>query len=263
MGRINSRSKGIRGERDVIDLLQPIVTKCTLLLSSSNNSTNCANIRLQRNTMQADGGGAKGNADIAGLDWLSLEVKNCATLQVEEWWKQCETACRNNHKQQEAVLIYKAGRGKWRVRMKGIIGFSVTETRCACDIALSDFLLWFEKRVMEWLAETPDLKRGSPRPANPSPTKAPNVATKPNPLPLPTVAISQPHDGTQGYGYSEPESEIPPAPASPVADMSLAEQMRAAVAWAKGKGYPIPKAGSVERADMFNYWLQLALNGEA
>jgi hypothetical protein len=111
MAQINSRKKGQRGEREVIELLQPIVDKVCQLTSHPR-------IVLERNLMQASLGGF----DITGLDWFGIEVKNCATLSLDKWWEQtCAQARAHAHKRRnlkcEPVLFYKIPRRAWRVML--------------------------------------------------------------------------------------------------------------------------------------------------
>ena len=106
--KINSRSKGIRGERLVIDWLQPIVDATVAKLGATP-------VLLQRNTIQSDVGGV----DIVGLDWLAPEVKNCAKdtpAMVEGWWAQAKGQAADG---QVPVLFYKTGRRPFRIRMEG------------------------------------------------------------------------------------------------------------------------------------------------
>lgn len=159
MKRINSRSKGIRGERDVIDRLQPIVDKCY---------ANCGKQApvLQRNTLQYDSGGS----DIAGLEFLAIEIKNCATLAPDVWWIQCQLQAHKNHRNQTPILIYKAVRGKFRVRAYGMIGsWSGTNFDCIVEISWEEFLVWFERRLLNEIQQDLFLKSSKPaKPAKPN-----------------------------------------------------------------------------------------------
>lgn len=77
MGGAMSRNKGQRGEREVIKLLQPTVTRCYMEKGLDVPS-------LERNLMQSRAGGF----DIVGLEWMALEVKRQEVLNVNLWWKQ-------------------------------------------------------------------------------------------------------------------------------------------------------------------------------
>ena len=72
-----SREKGKRAEREVVKLLQPVVTK---VYQEAGKEIPL----LERNLMQSH----KGGHDIVGLEWMALEVKHHETLQISQWWEQ-------------------------------------------------------------------------------------------------------------------------------------------------------------------------------
>ena len=130
--KINCRDKGIRGERLVIDWLQPIVDATVAKLGASP-------VLLQRNTLQSDVGGI----DIVGLRWLAPEVKNCAKdtpAMVEGWWQQ---ACDQAEDGQTPVLFYKVGRRPFRVRMEGGWGEGMVWNCGPVEINPTQFEAWF------------------------------------------------------------------------------------------------------------------------
>lgn len=114
MSGLLSRRKGAGAEREVVALLQPALERVYQQLAYDWPvlAPYLADVpRLQRNAMQADGGGA----DIAGLEWLALEVKCQEKLAVPTWWKQC---LRQAKRHQTPVLVYKRNGAAWRVRMQ-------------------------------------------------------------------------------------------------------------------------------------------------
>lgn len=125
---INSRDKGKRAERQVIDLLQPVVNE----VYEAHGLTPPV---LQRNTLQCDSGGC----DIAGLKWVAIEVKHQKVLYVAAWWAQaCEQADRLKA---WPVLLYRQNHGRWH---------AVTQMHCAdthrdykVTLDMEDFLVWF------------------------------------------------------------------------------------------------------------------------
>ena len=138
MGKINSRQKGIRGERQVIDMLQPIID------STINKNRDPRNkVVLQRNTLQSDSGGY----DIVGIPWIAFEVKNCESGNVSDWWQQCWNQATAD---QTAVLLYKRNRTQFRVRMKGCVGDGWVRVEACVDISLNAFLKWFEASMKAW-----------------------------------------------------------------------------------------------------------------
>jgi hypothetical protein len=136
MGRAQ-RQKGVRGEREVIVMLQPVVDEV------------CAEVgvpapRLQRTgTMQADGGGS----DIAGLPWLAMEVKNCATLRVGDWWVQTLRQCGQH---QTPALAYKVGR-QWFVMCYTTMHAHGQQMTVPAIVEWFDWLPWFRARLVQEL----------------------------------------------------------------------------------------------------------------
>ena len=74
MAGLMSRNKGKRGEREVVKLLQPVVNEVY-------ESLGLEPPLLERNLMQSH----KGGCDLAGLDWLALEVKYQEQQQMTSW----------------------------------------------------------------------------------------------------------------------------------------------------------------------------------
>lgn len=139
MGGKMSRDKGKRAERQVIELLQPVVNEVFQTCGKEPPV-------LKRNTLQSDGGGS----DIAGLPWLAIEVKHHETLNVSAWWAQTLRQCSAT---QDPVLIYRSNRTTWRVRMFGWCGEFTCGHRAAVDIHAEDFLRWFRNRLVQRLEE--------------------------------------------------------------------------------------------------------------
>lgn len=91
---VNSRSKGQRGEREFLGLLSELLG---------------LDEKLNRNLSQTREGGA----DCIQLPGVAIEVKNCATITLPQWWKQAvEQADRLNC---VPVLAYKVARKGWYV----------------------------------------------------------------------------------------------------------------------------------------------------
>jgi hypothetical protein len=131
-----SRDKGARGEREIIDLLQPIVdTEYTFAGKEPP--------QLKRtSSTQADGGGC----DITGIDWLALEVKRCETLQVEQWWRQCLAQAKLG---QMPVLVYRQNGRQWRARL-------YLQTLATCivvlaELSFADFCTYFAATLRFYL----------------------------------------------------------------------------------------------------------------
>jgi len=133
-----SRDKGARGEREIIDLLQPIV-------DAVYKAAGREPPQLKRtSSMQADGGGC----DVHGIEWLALEVKRCETLQLETWWRQCLSQTRPD---QLPALCYRQNHGQWRVRMLFYPSVVALTTPITVDMSMSDFCIYFAALLRYWL----------------------------------------------------------------------------------------------------------------
>lgn len=146
MGGLMSRNKGKRGEREVIDELQPIIDSVYSELRDKYKIDVGDTPVLQRNTLQSD----KGGEDIAGLAWMALEVKYQEKEQLGKWWEQ---TVRQAGKKKIAVLVHRANRQSWRVRMRGAL--LVGPSNCGmepipivADFTLDEFLIYFERKTM-------------------------------------------------------------------------------------------------------------------
>lgn len=140
------RNKGARGERQIIEWLQPI---CDEIYEAGGITP----IILQRNSLQSDRGGS----DITGLDWLALEVKNCenqALGSIEKWWEQAKEQAELwptiRGRPRMPVLAYKGNHRPFRLRMPG----ACFDLACPdawiyspVDISMEDFERYFRSRL--------------------------------------------------------------------------------------------------------------------
>ena len=85
-----SRTKGNRGEREVVGLIRDLL-----------------GLDASRRVRQHDG-----DSDVLGVPGWAIEVKNCADLRLAEWWRQ---ACQQATGQDVPALWYKLPRKGWRV----------------------------------------------------------------------------------------------------------------------------------------------------
>lgn len=130
-------SKGKRGEREVVKLLQPIVDKVF-------GDRGLEIPKMFRNQNQS----ALGGYDIDGIDWLALEVKRQENLSINSWWKQ---AVRQASMEQVPVLIYKQNHKKWKVQMFGYLDCGGMRVKTKVEITLEAFLIYFETRMVQVL----------------------------------------------------------------------------------------------------------------
>lgn len=138
---INQRSKGQRGEREVISLLQPIVDE---VYKSAGKEPPL----LQRNLMQSDRGGF----DIVGLSWMALEVKrheNITQYHLDQFWEQAKRQAKG---EQIPVLLYRKNNVAWRVQMFGYLSAGKKKVRARVDISIKAFLTFFKTKLVEELS---------------------------------------------------------------------------------------------------------------
>lgn len=142
MGGKMSLGKGKRGEREIVKLLQPVVDKVYACYPQLGQAP-----IIQRNTLQSDRGGF----DLVGLDWLAPEVKFQESLNLNGWWKQTAGQAKPH---QTPVLFYRRSRVAWRVQIKMYRQLGEKRFFCRADIAVEDFLVYFEHRLhLELAAE--------------------------------------------------------------------------------------------------------------
>lgn len=137
--KINSRSKGKRGERDAINkVLQPLVSKVY-------QRHGLVPPVVARNLQQWDAGGY----DIIGLDWLACEVKFCEKFNLKKWWSQ--TLSQTKHGQ-VPLLLFRKSRGQFSAMTWGMMPTFVPSSRVEVMklpviLNLSDFNYWFENEI--------------------------------------------------------------------------------------------------------------------
>lgn len=133
MGGLMSRNKGKRAEREVVKILQPVVTEIY-------EEMGCEVPELERNLMQSH----KGGYDLVGLDWVALEVKHQETFQLDKWWEQCQRQAKPH---QEPVLFYRKNNVKWRVRMLAKVLTHSKVVEMLVDLSIEDFLGYFRETL--------------------------------------------------------------------------------------------------------------------
>lgn len=140
MGGNMSRNKGAGAEREIVKLLQPIITDEYAMVG-------LRPVELQRNLMQAyKTADRQGKHDLVGVDWMALEVKRHETLAVNSWWEQ---AVEQAGETQEPVLFYRPNFCPWKVRMYGYLLSNSFRVKCTVDLDLESFLTYFRMRVRE------------------------------------------------------------------------------------------------------------------
>lgn len=133
-----SRNKGQRGEREVIALLQPVLDEVYA-------SVGLESPALARNLMQSH----KGGCDLAGLDWLAIEVKYQEAGNMGSWWDQTK---RQAGKDREGVLFYRKNHAKWKVKMFGFLVAGGQRVRAPVVIEVEAFLAYLRIRLLKELS---------------------------------------------------------------------------------------------------------------
>lgn len=147
--RINVRSKGQRGEREIVDLLQ-------CLIDPIRSKYHLTPVILQRNALQAHLGGA----DLHGLDGFSVEVKFQESAFQAAWWRQClEQANKSRHGDANAnavpILFFRGSRQPWVVMFRAFVNSPLDRDQVEMDVttSLADFISWFNESYDEACVE--------------------------------------------------------------------------------------------------------------
>lgn len=130
-------NKGKTGEREVVDLLATEIYYLMHLNKYDDETTAALHGIVQRNQNQSAVGG--GDINILGM---SVEVKRCETLAVEQWWRQCTTSAARNG--DLPVLMYRQNRKPWHVVTTGwLMRTDGTMMQSRVTITLEDFKKFF------------------------------------------------------------------------------------------------------------------------
>lgn len=129
---INSRSKGQRGEREVIRILQPIIDR---VYTGKGKEPP----QLERNLMQW----AKGGYDLNNDFGMAIEVKYQEKDYDPAWWRQTVRQAG----ERLPVLFFRRNRVKWKVQTLGSIPGS--ELLVPVILTLDDWLFCFEKYLQQ------------------------------------------------------------------------------------------------------------------
>ena len=132
-----SVQKGKRGEREVANILNPILAEVCQAFGVDA-------WKLSRNLTQWQ---KSNQCDLEGLDWIAIEVKYHQTIvgKVEGWWRQAVSQAGTDR---EPALFYRANGGRWKVRVWARLNIEDgRKLRVPADISVQDFMLWFRKVV--------------------------------------------------------------------------------------------------------------------
>jgi len=146
-----ARNKGQRAEREVCKLLEGAIEDVLEnwdfgILGEDERiraRQNLESLSCKRNLQQTQNGGF----DIAGIEWLALEVKHQESFAINSWWKQ---TCAQSTAGEIPVLLYRRNRIPWRCRMFAqlpVLWGSGKSVNAVVDISKEDFLLWFKHEL--------------------------------------------------------------------------------------------------------------------
>lgn len=130
--RINSRTKGKTAEREIRDLIQPIV-------DSEFKRRGFAAPRVRRNLMQSMVGGH----DLLGAPCIAIEVKRCEQYHFDKWWEQAIKQAKTEGA--IPVLLYRRNHVSWRCRILGRLEHRLEDPPIPVDISFEDFEHWYRK----------------------------------------------------------------------------------------------------------------------
>lgn len=142
MAKINSRSKGQTGEREVADMLNAAVFRATGTYGD-----------FKRNLQQTQDGGFDLFSEL--FPFFAFEVKRVENLTpglLESFWQQAlrqagtpTTMTSRGSGAYLPVLIYRRNRNPWRVRTYGALCWH--GDNIVVDVTVDDFTRWFEAQI--------------------------------------------------------------------------------------------------------------------
>jgi hypothetical protein len=141
---INIRAKGQNGEREIVDLLEPIVQR---LLREGGYPIPDKPV-IQRNQNQS----AVGGSDLSNTFGMAIEIKRQEQLSVNTWWAQCVKAA--NTLNEHPVLLYRQNNKKWRCVTLAWVQLPKGElVQVRAEFTVEEFLVWFAKWVEQKLLD--------------------------------------------------------------------------------------------------------------
>jgi hypothetical protein len=136
--RINSRSKGMRGEREVGDLLQQVADQVGREMDLKFVP------EVKRNLVQSREGGC----DLVGIPGLAVEVKYQECDWKRQWWEQCvEQAAR---RKAIPILIWRRNHQAWQVQMIAHLPCGHTSLPARVTLGVDPFLDWLYQYLINY-----------------------------------------------------------------------------------------------------------------
>ena len=146
----NPRTKGQNGEREVALLLNGILVLVLRELKRPAEDIGKAATSVQRNQNQS----AVGGGDLINTFGLCIEIKRQETLNVEAWWRQCQTQAKRNV--EWPVLLYRQNNKAWICRT---FTYAMCPDRTYYPIVSDMSYLFFQTWYKIWI--TTKLKQGA------------------------------------------------------------------------------------------------------
>ena len=145
---VNIRSKGQRGERDIMKLLNDQVID--IRKEAQLPPLDKIDLPFQRNQNQS----AVGGSDLSNVIGLEIEVKVQEQLSIGSWWRQ--TVGSAGRTGGIPILAYKQSYKGWKFCMYGGISIGPNRSRfiTKCQIDKECFVVWFRAYYREWLMNT-------------------------------------------------------------------------------------------------------------
>ena len=136
---VHALNKGKNGEREIKDRFIAIMEAV-----ERNCGKEGVSAEVKRNTLQSDRGGC----DLVGVPLLSVEIKRCEVLDINDWWKQAERQAKEH---ELPVLLYRQSRRPWKcVTYGGLYLFNDTH-RCVVHCSADDFFNYYAKLYLQYL----------------------------------------------------------------------------------------------------------------
>lgn len=157
--RINARSKGRRGEQELLKLLQSVINEAYEAAKQDGLIDATVGMldlpKLERNLFQW----AKGGCDIIGIDWMAPEVKRVESITVgglNGWWEQAKAQAKvravEMGRDVEPVLFYRPNSSLWEVRMYAHLTVNAdVRIKTYADVPWIAFRAWFKMRLLQEL----------------------------------------------------------------------------------------------------------------
>lgn len=140
--KIHVVNKGKDGEREVKDAMNYCIYLAMMELDFPREECLKGMGTIQRNQIQT----AIGGSDLIGCYGLSIEIKRQEILNLNTWWKQCESQAQITN--EVPVLIYRQNKKPWRVRTYTWMPLpDGHQVQTIAEIDWENFRHWFKEWV--------------------------------------------------------------------------------------------------------------------